>query len=240
MNPKLISAIFGLIATGAIGVAIYFSVNGSYKTGDDIATHATFTPSASPVTASPTPLVTPSPLASMTPSASPRNFLATQGLAVANLIEVIPAGGSLISVATLHNVTVDGLAKVNNLSNPNQVFAGQAIIVPDDVTATDYTILFTLNEARLAKEKAKKAAGTGSIYEDPVTATLADIRSLFGLGADTPFSSNQTENGAQTTLTTSNDTWFVSVGLEKQSDEFWVVKRIIAKAKIKTPAPSTP
>ncbi len=234
MNPRLVNSLFGLIALSGIGIAIYSWMS----TKPEVTTTSTPTPLVSP-TQSATPKATLAPSSSPTPlpSSTPSLLSEFQGLSVPNRSETLKAGGSLASIATTYDVTVDQLKKVNNLQNPDQVYAGQSITIPDAVTQTDYTILFTTNEARKLKELTKIGKGVKSIYQDPVTATITDCKNLFGIGADTPFSTTLGESGTSATLSTSTDSWYISIGLEKSSDSLWTIKRIIAKNTTKTPTP---
>ena len=228
MNPRIINAIFGLITIGAVAVAI------TVWTTSSSLPESKPTPSTSPSTSSIVSTPTPSPIVSpsATPSASPKQYSPTQGLAVANMIEVIEPGGSLVNVATKYSLTIDNLVKVNSIADQDKVFAGQTLVIPDSVTTTDYTVLYTLNESKLTVEKSKLTQGVKSIYSDPVTATYADAKNVFGINSDTPFSTTLNENGSAATLQSSTPSWIISVSLEKQADGLWVMKRLIAKKSI--------
>lgn len=237
MNPRTINSLFALLALAGVGVGVYSWMSTQpVNTPSSISTHTT-----TPPTPSNTPTPTISPLATTSPVNQNRmQFSEIQNLSIANRTETLELGGNLVSIATKYGVTISQLAKVNHLVNPDKLFAGQTIIVPDGVTETDYTVLYTLNENRLTSEKKRVASGSKSIYQDPITATLADTKSLFGIAADSPFSTNASESGTSVTLTTSNDSWFISVGLEKLTDGFWIIKRVIAKNKTKTETAATP
>lgn len=237
MNPRIINSLFGLIALAGIGIGVYSWMSTQSSNPRSSRTPSptiTLSPLSTPITLS-TPL-TPTPL----PSITPKPFNESQNLSLPNRVETVGIGGNLVSIASKYGVTISQLTKINNLANPDKLLAGQTIIIPDSVTDTDYTILYTLNENRLTSEKKRIITGTKSIYQDPITATLADANSLFGIASDAPFSTNSNELGTAVTLTTTNDTWFIAVGLEKLTDGFWTIKRIIAKNKTKTETSATP
>jgi LysM repeat protein len=48
----------------------------------------------------------------------------------ANPIHVVSRGETLASIARLYGVTVNELARANNISNPNHIFVGQQLIIP--------------------------------------------------------------------------------------------------------------
>lgn len=229
MNSRLVNWLFGLVALGAIGAAVYFAMNNQSSLVPDPAA------SSLPKTATSTsPLSSSKPISSASPSALPAS--SNKSLATANAtlslpgqIATVPSGGSLVTVAAQNDVTIDQLAKVNNLTDANKVFAGQSIIIPDDVSANAYTLLFTLNDARLAKEKAKLASGGTSIYSDVVIGAIADTKGLFDIVADTPFSTTMSADQKSATLSTSSSNWAITIGSEKQADNLWIVKRLVAK-----------
>ena len=186
---KTIAWIMSLIAIGAVTFAAYLLLSKS----DTVSTSATPTPK---VSNTPTPTPTGSPMPTASPSATPsmtRTFSASQPLAVPNEVETLGAGMALSTIATNHGLTVTQLAALNGITDPNKVFEGQTLIIPDDATADNFTILFTLNKQRLAKEQQKIQAGTSSLYADPITAAQTDLRGIYGLAADTPYSTARSE-----------------------------------------------
>lgn len=235
MNPRLINSLFGLIALAGVGIGVYSWVS---TQSSPPTTNPTATPSANQ-SISPKPTIAP-PTSTPTSSPSTVQYSETQNLSIPNRTETLGAGGNLVSIASKYGVTIAQLTKVNNLPNPDKLLAGQTIVVPDAVTSSDYTVLYTLNENRLASERKRVSNGSKSIYNDPITATLADTKSLFGIAADAPFSTNTSDSANSITLTTTNDTWFISVGLEKSADGFWAIKRLIAKNRSKTETSATP
>lgn len=230
MNPRLVNALFGLTTLTAIGAAVYFGVSGTNRTGQETAAGPSLTPLSAPtpiLVASPTV----SPVASPTPS--PSSASATDHLSLPNTVVTLTPGQTLFTVADSHQVTLNQLIKVNAIANPDQVVAGQKIVVPDSVTNSDYTILFAVNSVRLAREKQKISAGTNSIYQNSVSAAIADLSGLFSLVSDTPWSATAPTD-TTTTLTTSDDTWIVSVVAQKDADGLWTMSRLTAKLKAKT------
>ena len=121
-----------------------------------------------------------------------------------------------------------GIWELNNISDPDKVFAGTKLIIPDDSSSDTYTILYILNQKRLSKEKDKITAGGTSLYADPVTAAQSDIKNVYNLGADTPWSKTN-EVGATITVSTSDKDRIVTATLEKVEDGFWLVKKLIIK-----------
>jgi LysM repeat protein len=88
---------------------------------------ATPTPGGPAVTpATPPVLVEVTPVDSPTPAPpSP-----TPGPAGAPVTYKIQPGDSLSSIAQKFGVTVDDIVKANNIENPNEIYAGQEIIIP--------------------------------------------------------------------------------------------------------------
>lgn len=230
MSSRTLSGIFALMAICATAVAY-----GLYVQIEEPGLSPSPTPTPSLVL-SPTP--TPSLIPTLIPSTKTTELSESQNLAVANTRVILKSGDSLAKIAGQHSISSVDLLRVNSLANADKVFAGQTLIVPDSVKNNEYTILYTYNQNRSSKELKKHQSGTKSVYNDPVTATIADSGGLFGIGVDTPFSTQQSSATKQATLSTRSDTWFISVGLEQDSNNFWTITRILAKFSPPTPTPS--
>lgn len=89
-----------------------------------------FTPpaptSAAPTGVPPTALV----IASSTPLLPAPTAAPPQQQPVNTTIYVVRPGDTLFWIAVRHNTTVNALATLNNISNPNLIFAGQRLLVP--------------------------------------------------------------------------------------------------------------
>lgn len=234
MDPRTANWIFGLITLAALGFSGYLYVNTSNSqlpqpTVSVVpSTSSTLATSATP---SPKPTATLETTASPSPSASPtsaRKFSSSQGLSVPNEVETITSGSSLSTIANDHDLTSTELAKLNGISDPNTVYAGQTLTIPDDVDSGTYTILYILNTTRLAKEKGKIDAGATSLYSDPITAAQTDTKGIFGLKTDAPFSkSNETEKSV--TLSTTVEDLIFTATVEKHESGLWIVKKLVVK-----------
>ena len=98
---------------------------------------------------------------------------------------VVQAGETLTSIATREGVTVELLAEINNLANPNQILAGQELVV--DVSARVKRVLPPL--APTADESGLADSTLGMIYgEQAPTTTVGEeqvpIYSPEALGLD--------------------------------------------------------
>ncbi len=236
MHPRTTNWLFGLIAVAALGFATVAYLGQSSESSPQViissASPSPGAPSASP-TFSPTP--TTSPKASSSPSPSPtaasdRKFSASQALAQPNEVELISEGGSLFNIAQEHSIKVSELAKFNAITDVNKVFVGQKIIVPDDTTDTSYTLLFVLNTARLTKEKQKITSGGTSLYTDPVGAAQTDLKDIYGLRADTPWSKTVDPNDAKTvSLSTSDSASIITATVTQNEDSLWIIKKLVIK-----------
>ncbi|MCC7209623.1 MAG: LysM peptidoglycan-binding domain-containing protein [Anaerolineae bacterium] len=87
----------------------------------------TFTPSA---TAAPTLTITPSPTLSETPTPIPPTFTASPRPQA----HVVQPGDTLNRIAQLYGVSLDDLARANNLFDYNQIMAGQTLVIPAPLT----------------------------------------------------------------------------------------------------------
>ena len=68
-------------------------------------------------------------------------------------VHLVQEGETLSSIATLYGVTVDELILVNNLTNPEFLFAGQELLIPGqvgDAAATLYTVQIGVTLAGIA------------------------------------------------------------------------------------------
>lgn len=232
MESRTLSWIFGLVALAAIAFAVFTYANKSATPTNVISSIA---PTASEQLLSEE--ITPTPLASLKPSTSPsaspvvtssRVFKASQSLSLPSEIATIESGGSLSGIAEDHGLRMSQVATVNSITDPNTVYAGQTIIIPDDVTDNVYTILFVTNTLRFEKEKQKLQAGSSSLYSDAISAARIDTKGIFGLTADTPYSqSDATETAV--TLSTSDDKRIVTVSMQKDTSGLWLTKKLVVK-----------
>lgn len=226
MDSRLLNWLFGLIAIIGVSAAVYFGISETGAPQVAVTATPTIEPSAA-VTASPTPAPSTSPTSTTT-----RTFTEAQALSLPNLVESIKEGGSLIAIAEQYTLNLNHLAWINNITDPNVVYAGQNIIVPDDATKPVYTILFVLNEKRLAREKAKVEGGTQSLYQDPVTAFLSDSKGIYGITGETPLSKSN-ETATAVTLATTDDSRSLTAQMEKDASGLWLTKRLTIKVLVK-------
>ncbi|MBE2184063.1 MAG: LysM peptidoglycan-binding domain-containing protein [Anaerolineae bacterium] len=84
-----------------------------------------FTPPPQPTGAPPTAVVITSTTAAPAPTVAP-----PQPPQVNTTTYVVRPGDTLFWIAVRHNTTVNHLATLNNISNPNLIFAGQRLLVP--------------------------------------------------------------------------------------------------------------
>lgn len=88
---------------------------------------------APPVTATPAPTpppVTPSPSPSPTPSPSPVPPSPTA--ATGEILHTVQPGETLTSISELYNVPIEAIVARNGLTDPNNIQAGQVLIIPLD------------------------------------------------------------------------------------------------------------
>lgn len=231
MNNRFVQIILVLVTCGAVAFAIY-----SFMTNQPAQTTSSPTPSPSSST-TPTPVVDESPIPS--PSVDPaRVFTDKQGLSVANTVDTLTQGSSLFSIAQKHDMSVEALSKLNSIDNANSVFAGQTLVIPDDLTTDTYTVLFVTNTKRMEKETKAVAAGGSSLYSDPVTAAQTDVKGIYKLSADTPYSKSS-ETATRAIVTTSDTDKAVTVTLDKDTtSNLWLVRKVTIKiTKTTTPTP---
>lgn len=222
MNNRITQLILVLVTCGAVAFAAY-----SFITNQPAATPS---PTPTPATTA-TPSATPAPDTSpiLSPSIDPaRVFTDKQGLSLPNTLATLAQGSSLFDLAQKHDMSIEAISKLNSIDNPNSVFAGQSLIIPDDLTTDTYTVLFVLNPKRLEKEKKSIANGGSSLYSDAVTAAQTDLKGIYKLAADTPYSKSQ-ETDAKVVLTTSDADKVITVTLEKDASTLWVVKKVTIK-----------
>ena len=95
-----------------------------------VAPAVTFTPDPSPVAR--TPIVAIATLA----AAGPTTVTVTQTVSLAAtatppvVTYVVQSGDNVVGIAQKFGVTIDAIAKANQLSNPNQLSLGQRLIIP--------------------------------------------------------------------------------------------------------------
>jgi LysM repeat protein len=168
-----------------------------------------------------------------------RVFTDKQNLSLANQTATVSQGSSLFSIAQSNSISVTALAKLNSIDNPDTVKAGQTVVLPDDLTTDTYTVLFVTNPQRLDKEKKTVSTGGTSLYTDPITAAQTDVKGIYKLAADTPYSKSQ-ESDTAVTLTTSDADKLVTVTMAKDASGLWLVKKLaikITKTSSATPTP---
>lgn len=56
------------------------------------------------------------------------------------MIYIVKPGDTLYSIAYRFETTVDSIVNVNNISNPNMIYPGQAITLPEDVVGFNYIV----------------------------------------------------------------------------------------------------
>lgn len=239
MNKTLaIIATLILVAIVAAGVVYIYAQTKTAPVTTSSTTTATPTDTSSPTaSASPTTtsIASPSPTTSSTPNAS---LTSTDNLSVANQLEILAPGGSLSTLSSKYNISISRLAQLNGIANPDSVYAGETIIVPDSVDATNTTILFVLNKLRQTSEASKIAGGLVSIYSDSVSAAQHDINGINGLKTDTPYSkTNPTDTAV--TLTNSTGNYLTTVSMSKTTDNLWYATKLTIQnnAPASTPAP---
>ncbi len=225
MGSKVTISALGLVTIGAIAFASFIYLRQSGTSNPEASPTPTSLVSA---TNSSTPSSNTSPSPSTSPSATTQVFSANQALTLPNQIDTIAEGGSLFETASNHSINVATLAKLNTITNPDSVLAGQTIIIPDDVTDNISTILFVVNTKRLDKEEQKTKSGLSSLYSDAISAARVDTKGIVGLGADTPYSKS-TEDEKSMTLSTSDDEKIITVTLEKTATNLWEVKKMVIK-----------
>lgn len=228
MDHRLANWIMLFVTLGAVGFAAVVYLN------QQSSAHPVVTASVAPSTlpsattsATPTPQASASPTPTATPTAtSSRTFSTKDGVSVPNEIETIKSGGSLFTIAQERELSVNALAKLNGITDPNTVYAGQTVIVPDDITDNSYTILFVTNANRIDREKKKIESGGSTIYTDPVSAAQADTRGIYGLDANVPYSkSNETDTSV--TLASSDTDKIVTLTMEKHASGLWTIKKMV-------------
>ena len=105
-------------------IALTLALTGCQVTIGAVATPTPGGPDAT--TATPLVLVEITPVAS--PTAAPPS--PTAGPLGEPTVYKVQSGDSLSSIADKFGVTVDDIVKVNNIVNPNEIYAGQELIIP--------------------------------------------------------------------------------------------------------------
>lgn len=221
MTTRIITILLATIAVGATAFAVYLYISQT-DSGNK-----TSSPTPSP-SSTPTEETTSKP----TPTASPETLREALGenqpLSLPNDRQKIPEGGSLSTLAESKGMTVSRLAKLNGIADANKVFAGQSVVLPDDVSGDTLIVLFVTNTSRDAKEASRITSGLTSLYSDPITAAQTDAKGLYGLAADTPYSKGS-ETATSVTLSTTDAEKVVSIQMEKLPTNLWIVKRVSIK-----------
>lgn len=78
------------------------------------------------------------PGATAAPAAEPAPAAAQPAPATGQRTHVVQRGEHLSAIARAYGVTWPALAAVNNIVNPNQIYAGQTLVIPDAATAAAY------------------------------------------------------------------------------------------------------
>jgi LysM repeat protein len=85
------------------------------------------TPIPTPVAPAPTPTSTLAPTSAPNPAPVANPTPTPQSPSVVNNTYTIKSGDNLTRIAAMHNTTVNDLVKLNNISDPNKIYAGQTI-----------------------------------------------------------------------------------------------------------------
>ena len=103
----------GLLILGVVAYVLY-----TQATEDGSAGLLAETPTATPESAaSPTPSPTPTPAATPTPTPAPQTY-------------TVQAGDTLLGIAERFGITVEDLQSKNELADPNNIFVGQKLQLP--------------------------------------------------------------------------------------------------------------
>jgi LysM repeat protein len=82
------------------------------------------------------------PGATAAPAASPAPAPAQPAPAAGQRTHVVQRGEHLSAIARAYGVTWPALAAVNNISNPNHIYAGQTLVIPDAASAAAYATTY--------------------------------------------------------------------------------------------------
>ena len=110
---ELILGVLGLLILGVVAYVLYTQATEGGGVGLQTQTATATTASAAPLTPSPTP----TPAATPTPTPAPQTY-------------TVQAGDTLLQVAERFGITVDDLQAKNNLADPNSIFVGQKLELP--------------------------------------------------------------------------------------------------------------
>ena len=78
------------------------------------------------------------PGATAAPAASPAPAAAQPAPATGQRTHVVQPGEHLSAIARAYGITWPAIAAVNNISNPNHIYSGQTLVIPDAATAATY------------------------------------------------------------------------------------------------------
>ena len=109
---ELILGVLGLLILGVVAYVLYTQATEGGGVG--LQTQTTTTPAS---TAPPTPSSTPTPAATPTPTPAPQTY-------------TVQAGDTLLQVAERFGITAEDLQAKNNLADPNSIFVGQKLELP--------------------------------------------------------------------------------------------------------------
>ena len=110
---ELILGVLGLLILGAVAYVLYAQTSEGGGVGLQTET-ATATPGT---TETPTPSPTPTPAATPTPTPAPQTY-------------TVQPGDTLLAIAERFGITVEDLQARNQLDDPNSIFAGQKLQLP--------------------------------------------------------------------------------------------------------------
>jgi LysM repeat protein len=178
-SSRLVSVLLGL---ALISTLVAFGIAAGFirlPSGVPIAA-ITPTPTAalgptSPPTDTPTPIAgptfTPSPTAVPTPSAS---------AATGEVLHVVQPGETLTSISLLYNVPIDAIIARNGITDPNNIQAGQTLVIPLGAASPSPSATIT-GSPSITPNPSKTPAATSFTYVVQSNDTLSAIAAQFNV-----------------------------------------------------------